>query len=81
MVSHLVEPGGQVRARSESRRLTGELGEDGLGNFLGQLGRADLPPGGGIDEVEVSVHQFGERILRLLAVKSLQQFLVTRAHC
>jgi hypothetical protein len=47
-------------------RLAGEVGEGGLGDFLGQLRGADLAERGGEDQIEVAPDDFGEGILGLL---------------
>ena len=47
-------------------RLAGEVGEGGLGDFLGELRGADLAEGGGEDEIEVAADEFGEGILGVL---------------
>jgi hypothetical protein len=45
----------------------GEVGENGLRNFFGQLRRADLPERGGKDEVKVAADDFGEGVLGVMA--------------
>ena len=70
-------------------RLAGEVGEGGLGDFLGQLRRADLTDGGGIDEAEVAADEFGESVLGVLpgvageqlqvGVGHFQQYIATQA--
>ena len=53
-----------------------EVGEDGLGDFLGQLPGADLPQRGGMDEVKVAVDEFGERVLGAPSRVLVQQIQV-----
>ena len=47
----LIEPRGEDGVGREVVRVAGEVGEGGLGDFLGQLRRSDLAKRGGIDQV------------------------------
>jgi hypothetical protein len=62
----LIEPRGEDGVWREAVRLAGEVGEGGLGDFLGQLRGADLAERGGEDQIEVAPDDFGEGILGLL---------------
>ena len=76
----LVKPGGENGVGREAVRLAGEVGEGGLGDFLGQLRGADLAQRGGKDQIEVAADNFGESILGVLPGISRKQLQVTIAH-
>lgn len=56
----------------DARRLAGEVEEDGLRHLLGEVGRAHLPMGGTVDEVDMPGHQRGKGRLRMGAGVDLQ---------
>ena len=76
----LIEPRGEDGVGREAVRVAGEVGEGGLGDFLGELRRADLPERGGMDEVEVAADEFGEGVLGVLAGVAREQLQVGVAH-
>jgi len=76
----LIEPRGQDGVGRETVRLAGEIGEGGLGDFLGQLWGADLPERGGEDQIEVAAHEFGEGILGVLPDVARKQLQVRVEH-
>ena len=76
----LVEPRGEDGVGREAVRLAGEVGEGGLGDFLGQLRGADLAERGGKDQVEVAADELGESIFAVLPRVALQQLEVGVAH-
>ena len=71
-----VEPGGERLDGGEFLRVAGEVEEDGLRDVFGELGRADLAAGGGVDEVDVAGDEFGEGGLRIFAGVAGEQFVV-----
>ena len=74
-------PRATVAVGCEAVRVAGKIGEDGLGNFLGELRRADLAERSGMDEVEMSADDFGEGVLRVVAPVAVQQFKIAWCHC
>jgi hypothetical protein len=58
----LIEPGCEDGIGREAVRLAGQVGEDGLGDFLSELRGADLAKRGGEDQIEVSADQLGKGI-------------------
>ena len=75
-----IEPRGEDGVWGEAVRLAGEVGEGGLGDFLGQLRGADLAERGGKDQVEVAADELGESIFTVLPRVALQQLEVGVAH-
>ena len=75
-----VEPRGQNGVRCQAVRVAGETKEGGLGDLLGELGRADLAQRGGINEVEMTTDDFGERVFRLFPGVTREQFQIVVAH-
>ena len=72
-----VEPAGKYRHVSQSRSVPGELHEDFLRYILGAMRVAiQRSQSRGINEVHISPHQFGERILRVLVHEPSKQLLV-----
>ncbi len=69
-----------LRVRREAIRLTAEVDEDGLGDFLRQLPGTDQAERGGKDEIEVATDDFGEGILRVLPGVSRKQLQIGIAH-
>jgi hypothetical protein len=78
--SDLVEPRGEHRVGREAVRLAGEVGEGGLGHFLGQLRRADVAQSGGEDQVKVAADDLSKGIFGVLPGISRKQFQVVVAH-
>ena len=76
----LIEPRGEDGVGREAVRLAGEVGEGGLGDFLGELRGADLAERGGKDEVEVAADDLGEGILGVLPGVARKQLQVRVAH-
>ena len=62
----LIEPCGEDGVRLEVAGVAREVGEDGLGDFLGELRRADLAERGGMDEINMAANEFSERIFGVL---------------
>ena len=60
--------------------LAGEIGEGGLGDFLGELWGADLPERGGIGEIQVAADEFSEGVFGLLPGVAGEQLQVSIAH-
>ncbi len=77
---HRIQPGGENGVGLELSGLPREVGKGGLGDFLGQLRRADLPERGGIDEVHMALHERGEGGLRVVVGELPEQFVVGIAH-
>ena len=74
-----VEPAGQIVAAGERIRLAREIGENGLRDILGRMVVAvDLPERGGIDQVHMALHEFGEGVLGIRPGKGGEQFGVGR---
>jgi hypothetical protein len=46
--------------------ITGEVSENGLGHFLGQLRGADLPLRGGVNQIEMPTDQLAEILLGMV---------------
>ena len=76
----LIQPRGKDRVRREAIRLTAEVDEDGLGDFLRQLPGTDQSERGGKDEIEVATDDFCEGILRVLPGVSRKQLQIGIAH-
>ena len=62
----LIEPCREDGVGREAVRLTGEVDEHGLGDFLSQLRGADLAEGRGKNEAEIATHDLGESVLGVL---------------
>ena len=56
----LIEPRGEDGVGRRRCGVAGEVGEDGLGDFLGELRGADLAKRGGIGEVHMALYEHGE---------------------
>ena len=76
----LVKPRAQQGVRLEAAGLAGQLEEDRLRDFLGQLRRADLAQGGGIDQSDAPADKFRKRILGVVPRVPAEQFLVAVVH-
>ena len=63
----LVEPRGEDGIGFQPGRVSREVGEDGLGDFLGELRRTNLAQRGAIDQVQMALDERGKGILRLVA--------------
>ena len=72
----LKEPGSDNCIRFESGGVLGEIGEDGLGDFLGELGRTDLPERGGVNESNMLADEFSKGVLRAVASVACEQLPV-----
>jgi len=63
-MGRLIQPAGERGIRSKfSTQVTGlasQVSEDALGNVSRQIGRVDLSPRGGINEVRVTADNFGK---------------------
>ena len=62
----LIQPRGNDGAGRETARVTGEFEEGGLGDFLGQMRRADLAERRRMDEVQMATDDFRESVLGVL---------------
>ena len=62
-VGCLDQPAGDHHPPVDRMGFAGEGDEDSLRDVLGEIGVADLPPGGGIDLVDVPRDQLRERIV------------------
>jgi hypothetical protein len=60
--------------------LAGEIGEGGLSDLLCELWRMNLAERGGINEIEMSLDDFGEGILGVLPRVSPEQLQVSISH-
>ena len=76
----LIQPRCQNRIRLQPGGAAREIDEDRLGDLFGELGRADLAQGGGIDQAEMALDEFGEGILGVLLSVARQQFQIGAAH-
>jgi len=75
MVRAGVKPAGQRFAVGQQTGLARQISEDALRHIFGQMFIAiHLPEGGGIDEIDVAFHQFGEGVLGIRPGKSRKQF-------
>lgn len=63
----LKEPGSNNRIRLEPGGVLSEIAEDGLGDFLGELGRTDLPERGGENESNMPADEFSKGVLCAVA--------------
>ncbi len=57
------EPSGQDHLAGQGARLAGQEQEHGLGDVIGEAGIGDLTSCSGVDQSDVSLHQFGEGVL------------------
>ena len=57
-----IEPRADDGVVRETRGVEGEIEEGGLGDFFGELRRANLPERGGMDEIDVTADEFGEGV-------------------
>ena len=78
--SNLIEPSGEKGVGSEAIRVAGQVSEDGLGDFLSQLRRADLAERRGIDQVEVAADEFREGVFGMVPDIFCEQLQVGVAH-
>ena len=78
----LIQPRAEDGVGREAVRLAGEVGESGLGDFLGELRGTDLAERRGKDEIEVATNDFGESILGVLpgVLRKQLQVAVARFH-
>ena len=60
-----IKPARQGVARSDGRRLTGQLDEDCLSDILGQSSLLNHPQRSGINQVDVARHQFDKGLFSL----------------
>jgi hypothetical protein len=75
-----IKPAGQNGSPGELWRFKGEVGEHALGDILREMGVAvDLAQGSGVNEVKMSLHQFGERLFFIGLGVVAEQFTV-RCH-
>lgn len=82
--SDLIEPRGQHGRRVWSGRhfrgVAGEVGEDRLGDFLGELRGADLAERGGMDEIDMAANQFRKGGFGMVAGIAREQLMVAVGH-
>ena len=80
----LIEPGGQSGREGRGGRqfcgVAGEVGEDGLGDFLGELRGADLSESGGMDQVDVPANKFRKGGFGVVAGIAREQLVVAVGH-
>jgi hypothetical protein len=69
-------PCGEDGVGFEPAGIAREVGEDGLGDFLGELRGTDLPERGGINQVQVAVCERGKGFFGFVPRVVLQQFQV-----
>lgn len=70
------EPGGNNRIRLEPGGVLSEIGEDGLGDFLSEFGRTDLPERGGVNECNMPADELSEGVFRAVASIACEQLPV-----
>ena len=58
-----------------------EVGEGRLGDFLGELRRAHLAEGGGVNEVEVAADDFGKGLVGVVVNITPERFQIRVGHC
>jgi hypothetical protein len=78
--SDLIEPSGENGVRRETTRLSCELDEDRLHNFLGELWRANLAERGGMNQVEMTANEFREGVLGVVPGIACEEILIRVAH-
>ncbi len=76
----LIKPRGEDGIGRKAAGVAGEVGEDGLGDFLGELRGADLAERGGMDEIEVAADDLGEGVFGAVAGIAREQLEVGIAH-
>jgi hypothetical protein len=70
------EPAGQNGFAIEGRGLAGQNQKDRLGDVLGQVRVANLAQGGGVNQVEVPVDQFGKGFIGFLPSPGFDEFVI-----
>jgi hypothetical protein len=74
-----VKSAGQSFAARKRLRFSRKVGENGLRHVLRKVRvAADLPERGGINEIHMAFHQFGEGIFGICPGKSPKQFGIGR---
>ena len=76
----LIQPRGQNGVGLQPVGTARQIDEGGLGDFFGELRRADLAQRRGIDQAEMAPDDFGEGILGVLPGVAREEFQVGVAH-
>jgi hypothetical protein len=72
-----VEPAGQGFSARKRPRFSSQVGKDGLRHVLREMRVAiDLPERGGINQIHMALHQFGEGLFGIGFGKSPEQFRI-----
>ena len=72
-----IQPAGERRPSAQRRRLAGEVGENLLGDILGELGvTSDASQSDRINEPQTKTHQGGEGVFVAILNVAVQQLIV-----